>query len=50
MNVRYGHMYVGRVATPRAIVANGSKGGEALEEEDGIVPLGNGGRLRPPLF
>ena len=33
-----------------AVIAVGSKGGEASIEKDGNVPLGNGGRLRPPLF
>ena len=50
MNERCGHKYVGRVAAPCAFVAKGSKGGEASEEENAIVPLGNGGRLQPPLF
>lgn len=35
---------------PRAVAEMGPKGGESSEVQDGIVPLGYGGRLRPPLF
>ena len=50
MTDRCGHSPVaGRLAFC-AVAAIGSKGGEALEEQDAIVPLGHGGRLRPPLF
>src|SRR5262245_14773961 len=35
---------------PLELVPLRSKGGEALKEKNGNVPLGNEGRLRPPLF
>jgi hypothetical protein len=50
MTDRCGHGNVRRAAARRAFIASGSKGGEASEKKDDNVPLGNGGRLRPPLF
>jgi hypothetical protein len=45
-----GHESVGRAPALAVVIAIDSKGGKALEEVDENVPLGNGGRLRPPLF
>jgi hypothetical protein len=50
MTNRRGHELVDRAPAHCAVVAVGSKGGEASTEKDGNAPLGNGGRLRPPLF
>ncbi len=48
MTTRSGHGNVCRPLAFACVVAKESKGGESLEEQE--VPLGNGGRLRPPLF
>jgi hypothetical protein len=50
MTVCRGHESVGRASAFAVVIAIDSKGGKALEEVDENVPLGNGGRLRPPLF
>jgi hypothetical protein len=51
MTASRGHCEVVRVQAPcAAAIAYGSKGGNASLEQDAIVPLGNEGRLRPPLF
>ena len=51
MTVGRGHTPVARVqARYVAAIVQGSKGGNAYQEKEVIVPLGNGGRLRPPLF
>lgn len=49
MTVRRGHDFVRRAPALAVFIAIESKGGMALEEDEN-VPLGNGGRLRPPLF
>ena len=50
MTARRGHGFVGRAQALVAVIAPGSKGGKTSEEINENVPLGNGGRLRPPLF
>ena len=50
MTARRGHGFVGRAPALAAVIALGSKGGKTPEERNENVPLGNGGRLRPPLF
>jgi len=50
MTVRRGHENVGRTPAFAVVIAIDSKGGKATEELDENVPLGDGGRLRPPLF
>ena len=46
-----GHIHVVRgPAHCASVIVQGSKGGNASLEQDGIVPLGNGGWLRPPPF
>jgi len=50
MTVRRGHVSVGRVPALAVVIAIDSKGGKASEKLDENVSLGDGGRLRPPLF
>ena len=50
MTLGRGHENVARAPALAAVIALESKGGMGLEELEMIVPLGNRGRLRPPLF
>ena len=50
MTLRRGHECVARAPALAVVFAHESKGGMGSEEVEMTVPLGNGGRLRPPLF
>jgi hypothetical protein len=50
MTLLRGHESVVRAPAIAVVIAHESKGGMGLEEVEVIVPLGNRGRLRPPLF